>query len=77
VPIFACSGYVLALFALVAAAQEKDNSKAGLGIVNPVPCPDINSQLPYAVTQIFVIAEIAQFNAHESPVNGDPGFGIT
>jgi hypothetical protein len=75
-PVFAGAVYVSALIALVASAEQKNDLSSCDCIIDPISRPDVYTQFPDAVAAKLVIAEVAQFNPDDSPVDCDPGFCV-
>ena len=56
---------------LVASTEQQNNLRSGNRVIDPVALSHVDSQFPNTVPAKFVIAEVAQFDAIDSTINGD------
>jgi hypothetical protein len=49
------------LRAFIASTEKDDQGFAMLGVIKPIPRPDINSQLGYPFAHGFAITEVTRF----------------
>jgi hypothetical protein len=75
-PVFTGALDIRILCSFVASAEKQNHLGSCDCVIDPVSRSSVDAQFPYAVPAKPVIAEIAQFNPVNSPVNRNPCFHV-
>jgi len=76
-PITHRPGDIDLLRAFVPAAEQQHHLRACEPVIDSVARSGIHTELPYTVSAISMIPEVAQFYPTDAVDDGDPGLGVS
>jgi hypothetical protein len=69
-PVVRSTNNVCGLRPFVSAAQEQNNFGASDAVVHAIACTNVDSQLPNAISNRLVVAEVTEFDTIDAAING-------